>query len=51
MGNVVTFLRSNCICQKEMISSLFCNGANKQANVLKRVFDEASLLRTLKYFV
>ena len=33
-----------------MISLFFCNGANKQANVLKRVFDEASLLRTLKYF-
>ena len=36
--------------QKKMISSLFCNGANKQANVFKKVFDEARLLRTLKYF-
>ena len=51
IGNVVTCLRSNCICKKKkMISLFFCNGANKQANVLKRVFDEARLLRTLTYY-
>ena len=47
-GECCHLLRS--ICNKKMISSLFCNGANKQANVFKKVFDEARLLRTLKYF-
>ena len=47
-GECCHLLRS--ICNKKMIFSLFCNGADKQANVFKKVFDEARLLRTLKYF-
>lgn len=45
-GECCHLLRS--ICNKKIIFSLFCNGANKQANVFKKVFDEARLLRTLK---
>ena len=46
--NVVTLLRSTC--KKKIISSLICNSANKQANALKKVFDQARLLKSLKYF-
>ena len=46
--NVVTLLRRTC--KKKKISSLICNSANKQANALKKVFDQVRLLKSLKYF-
>ena len=36
--------------EKKKISSLICNSVNKQANALKKVFDQVRLLKSLKYF-